>query len=93
MDEAAPQRNYSLRDISNGLRSLLRTGVPWRMLPNDFPLWYVVYHQTQRWLTVGDSQMVHDLRMLLHEMTDCTLQRNWKAGDVPTTMGTTGAKA
>jgi len=36
MDEAAPQRNYSLRDVYNGLRYLLRTGAPWRMLPNTY---------------------------------------------------------
>jgi len=37
MDEAAPQRNYPLRDVANGLRSMLRTGAPWRMLPTDVP--------------------------------------------------------
>ncbi len=48
MGEAAPQRKYPLRDVSNGLRSMLRTGAPWRTLPNDLPPWHVVYQQTQR---------------------------------------------
>jgi hypothetical protein len=43
MGEVSPQRNYSLRDISNRLRSLLRTSAPWWMRPNDVPLWYVGY--------------------------------------------------
>ena len=75
MDEVAPQRSYSLRDISNGLRSLLRTGVPWRMRSNDVPLWYAGYQQTQRWLTARMAeQMVHDVRMLLRDITDRTPQ-------------------
>jgi len=75
MDEAAPQRNYSLRDVYNGLRYLLRTGAPWRMLPNDVPPWPVVYQQTQRWLKAGVvAQMVHDVRMLLRDITDRTPQ-------------------
>ncbi len=75
MDEVAPQRNYSLRDISNGLRSLLRTGALWWMRPNDVPLWYVGYQQTQRWLTARVvEQMVHDMRMLLRDITDRTPQ-------------------
>ncbi len=35
MDEAAPQWSYTLRDVSDGLRYLLRTGGPWRMLLTD----------------------------------------------------------
>lgn len=75
MDEVAPQRSYSLRDISNGLRSLLRTGAPWRMRSNDVPLWYAGYQQTQRWLMARMAeQMVHDVRMLLRDITDRTPQ-------------------
>ena len=71
MDEAAPQRNYPLRDVANGLRSMLRTGAPWRMLPTAVPPWPVVYHQPQRWLKAGvGAQMVHDVRMLLRDITD-----------------------
>jgi transposase len=75
MDEEAPQRKYPLRDVYNALRYLLRTGAPWRMLPNDVPPWHVVYQQTQRWLKAGVvAQMVHDLRMLLRDITDRTPQ-------------------
>jgi transposase len=65
IDEAAPQRNYSLRDVYNGLRSTLRTGAPW----------HIVSQQTQRWLKAGVvEQMVHDVRMLLRDITDRTPQ-------------------
>ncbi|MEJ5344836.1 MAG: IS5 family transposase [Chloroflexus sp.] len=75
MDEAAPQRKYPLRDVSNALRYLLRTGATWRMLPTDVPPWPVVYQQTQRWLKAGVvAQMVHDVRMLLRDITDRTPQ-------------------
>ena len=50
MTEDAPQREYALREVFNGLRWLIRAGAPWRMRPNDLPPWAVVYQQTQRWL-------------------------------------------
>jgi transposase len=66
MSEDAPQRDHSLREVFNGLRYIVRTGAPWRMMPNDLPPWYTVYQQTQRWLKAGVFEaMVHDLRALL----------------------------
>jgi len=66
MREDAPQRDYPLREVFNGLRYVVRGGVSWRMIPNDLPPWETVYQQTQRWLKAGVFEtMVHDLRMLL----------------------------
>jgi transposase len=66
MTEAAPQRDYPLREVFNGLRWIVRAGASWRMMPNDLPPWHVVYDQTQRWLKAGVFEaMVHDLRALL----------------------------
>ena len=66
MTEDAPQREYPLRDVFNGLRWIIRAGAPWRMLPNDLPPWEAVYQQTQRWLKAGVFEaMGHDLRQLL----------------------------
>lgn len=66
MSEAAPQRNHSLREVFNALRWMVRTGAPWRMLPNDLPPWAAVYQQTQRWIHAGVFEtMVHDLRVLI----------------------------
>lgn len=62
----APQRSYELREVFNALRYLVRTGAPWRWLPNDLPPFQVVYQQTQRWIQAGVFEsMVHDLRELL----------------------------
>ncbi len=66
MTEDAPQRRYPLREVFNGLRWIVRTGAPWRMMPHDLPPWPVVYQQTQRWLRSGVfEQMIHNLRVLL----------------------------
>jgi transposase len=68
MRDDAPQRHHDLREVFNGLRYLVRTGAPWRMLPNDLPPWAAVYQQTQRWLQAGVFEAVaHDLRALLRE--------------------------
>jgi transposase len=69
MDENAPQRHYPLREVFNGLRFIVRTGMQWRFMPNDLPPWPVVYQQTQRWVRAGVFEdMVRDLRMLLREI-------------------------
>src|SRR3954470_8042542 len=66
LDPAAPQRRHDLREVFNALRYLVRTGVPWRWLPHEFPPWPIVYQQTPRWLTAGCfAALVHDLRCLL----------------------------
>jgi transposase len=64
--EDAPQRTHDLREVFNGLRWIVRSGAPWRMLPHDFPPWQAVYQQTHRWLSAGVFEaMMHDLRALL----------------------------
>lgn len=69
MREDAPQREHSLREVFNGLRYIVRTGMQWRFMPNDLPPWHTVYQQTQRWLAAGVfEQIVGDLRMLLREI-------------------------
>jgi transposase len=71
MSEDAPQRVHSLREVFNGLRYIVRTGMQWRMMPNDLPPWPAVFQQTQRWLRAGVFEdMVHDLRMLMREIAD-----------------------
>jgi transposase len=70
MSEDAPQRTYSLREVFNGLRWIVRAGSPWRMMPNDLPPWEMVYQQAQRWLRAGVFEsLVHDLRELLRVAT------------------------
>jgi transposase len=69
--EDAPQREYPLREVFNGLRWIVRAGAPWRMLPTNLPPWHAVYQQTQRWIEAGVFEaIVHDLRRLLREAHD-----------------------
>ncbi len=68
LPEDAPQRDHQLREVFNALKWLVRAGAPWRMLPHDFPPWWIVYQQTRRWLAAGVFEaMVHDLRLLLRD--------------------------
>jgi len=48
MREDAPQQEHSLREVFNGLRYIVRTGMQWRMMANDLPPRHTVYQQTQR---------------------------------------------
>jgi transposase len=66
MTEDAPQRNFPLREVFNGLRWIVRSGSSWRLMPHDLPPWYVVYQQTQRWIKAKVFEsLVHDLRAVL----------------------------
>ena len=66
MREDAPQRDHDLREVFNGLRWIVRTGSPWRYMPNDLPPHHTVYQQTQRWLRAGVFEtLVADLRALI----------------------------
>jgi transposase len=72
MREDAPQREYPLREVFNGLRWLVRAGSPWRLLPNDLPPWHIVYQQSRRWMAAGCFEaMTHDLRAVLRLLADC----------------------
>ena len=53
MTEVAPQREHSLRELFNALRYVIRYGIAWRAMPNDFPPWAAVYQQSQRWPAAG----------------------------------------
>ena len=66
MDQAAPQREYPLRQVFDALRWVVRTGASRRLMPHDFPPWHAVYDQTRRWLDAGCFEaIVLDLRELL----------------------------
>ncbi len=66
MTEDAPQREHSLREVFNGLRWVIRSGSPWRLMPHDLPPWAAVYQQAQRWFKAGVFEaIVDDLRALL----------------------------
>ena len=71
LPEDAGQRRYALREVFNGLRYLVRTGVHWRMMPHDLPPWPVVYQQMRRWLAAGCFEMiVAELRIVLRRAAE-----------------------
>src|SRR3569833_3408783 len=66
MTEDAPQRDYPLRELFNGLRYVVHYGIAWRAMPNDLPPWSAVYQQTQRWLAGGCFEtLAQDQRTVL----------------------------
>jgi transposase len=66
MHEDAPQREYPLREVFNGLRYVVKNGIGWRDVPGDLPPWWAIYQQTQRWIQAGSFEaIVHDLRVVL----------------------------
>jgi transposase len=66
LPEDVGQREHSLREVFNGLRYVVKTGAPWRWMPNDLPPWAAVYQQTQRWLSAGCFEaLAEDLRTVL----------------------------
>ena len=100
------QRTHDLREVFNGLRYLVKTGVHWRMLPHDLPPWPMVYQQMRRWMAAGCFEtIVHDLRVLVRRATRATrsrVRRFWtaarsnrrpRAGHAPATTGTSAARA
>jgi transposase len=66
LPEDAGQRDHLLREVFNGLRYIVKTGAPWRWMPNDLPPWAIVYQQAQRWMRAGCFEaLAEDLRALL----------------------------
>ena len=66
LPEDAGQREHPLREVFNGLRYIIKTGAPWRWMPNDLPPWAAVYQQAQRWLRAGCFEtLAEDLRIVL----------------------------
>ena len=62
----ASQRKHDLRRVYDALKYVVRTGIPWRFLPGDFPAWAAVYQQTMRWIEAGVFEnMTHDLREIM----------------------------
>lgn len=71
MAEDVPQRAYCMRSVFNALRYVVKTGCPWRYLPNDFPPWTVVYQQARRWVAAKVFESIaQDLRMVVRMNND-----------------------
>ena len=71
LPEESRQRVPALREVFNGLRYTVKTGAPWRWMPNDLPLWEIVYQQSRRWLGAGCFEaLAEDLRVILRLAAD-----------------------
>ena len=53
-------RKYELRKIVNAILYLVKTGCQWRMLPQDFPKWAIVYYYFSVWKQNGVLEHIHE---------------------------------
>jgi transposase len=92
MREDAPQREYSLRDVFDALRYVVKTGCQWGFLPHDFPPWTAVYQQARRWVAAGVfEEIAHDLRMILRTVGEREAQPTATILDGRTLQSTPGS--
>ena len=53
-------REYSYRELINGIFYVLRTGCTWDMMPHDLPPWNTCNHYFSQWRRDGTWQTMHD---------------------------------
>jgi len=53
-------RQLNMREVLNGIFYLVRGGIPWEMLPKEFPKWKSVYHYFRLWRLQGRWKAIHD---------------------------------
>src|SRR6187399_2495550 len=58
------KRKYELRIIWDAMMYLVKTGCQWRMLPNDFPKWQLVYFYFRKWT---EEEIIEDI---LHQIRE-----------------------
>ncbi len=54
-------REYSYREILNGIFYITRGGCSWRMMPHDLPHWKTVYHYFRLWRKDGTLERLHTI--------------------------------
>ncbi|MEZ5195003.1 MAG: IS5 family transposase [Bacteroidales bacterium] len=60
IDPNQRKRKYCLRDIMNALLYITKSGIQWRMLPNDYAPWESVYYYFRKWKRDGLIEEIHD---------------------------------
>src|SRR5215211_8916570 len=53
-------RKHTRRRMLDAVLYVLRGGVPWRLLPHEFPPWRSVYDQFRRWRQSGIWRHIND---------------------------------
>ena len=54
------RRTTDMCQVLNALFYLIRGGIPWEMLPKDFPKWKTVYHYFRLWRRQGIWKAIHN---------------------------------
>lgn len=60
VDPNKRKRKYPLREIMNAILYITKSGIQWRMLPNDYAPWQLVYYYFRKWKRDGLIEEVHD---------------------------------
>jgi putative transposase len=58
--EGGRPRKTNVREVINAIFYLVKGGIVWRMLPQDFPKWQTVYDYFGKWREQGLWQQIHD---------------------------------
>lgn len=71
----APNRNrkHSLRAIWDGIFYMLKTGCQWRMLPECYPKWELVYYYFSKW---RDTELFEEINTMLREKVRQSVGKN-----------------
>lgn len=71
----APNRNrkHSLREVWEGIFYMLKTGCQWRMLPECYPKWELVYHYFSKW---RDTELFDQINTMLREKVRQSVGKN-----------------
>ena len=67
------KRKHNLRNILDAIFYLLKSGCQWRLLPNDFPKWQLVYFYFAKW---RDEEIFEYINDMLREHIREKLGRN-----------------
>lgn len=54
------RRKHALREVFNAIFYLIKSGCQWRLLPNDFPNWKVVYYYFSVWNRTGLFEIIQE---------------------------------
>ena len=66
-------RVQTLREITDAIFYIVRSGCAWRLLPHDFPPWKTVYHYFRTWRIDGTWETMH---ATLRKRVRVRLERN-----------------
>jgi putative transposase len=65
------KRKFPLRIILDAIMYINKGGIQWRLLPNEFPSWQLVYYYFRKWTRIGLWEKVQTkLREMLREKHD-----------------------